>query len=116
MLLVPLPVHAGESVIIFPCGPIERFHEAMQAHHEALTDLSPEQFQFARGIFATSPETPASLPPGDRAVMATREDGTVSLIFIDGDQACAPLRLTKLAIDLLLQVGRGEIVHSGHPL
>jgi hypothetical protein len=116
-LLVTLSVAGAQEARIFPCGPIDRAGDMAKAMGgEALVTLSDEQFQFVRGLFVMAPDTPSSLPPGDRAAMSMRADGSASIVFLDGDQACAPMKLGKEGVDILMQVGRGEVVHSGHGL
>lgn len=113
--LASIPASAGDAPT-FPCGPADRFMALAVEHGEIYVAMTPEQFQFARGLFAMAPDTPSSLPPGESARIARREDGSASVVWIDGDQACAPMRLGKEGADMLMQVGRGEIVHNGHGL
>jgi hypothetical protein len=114
--LVPLSAHS-EDAGGFRCGPASGANEMARATGgEPFITLSGEQFQFVRGLFVMAPDTPSSLPPGDRAAMSMRADGSASIVFVDGDQACAPMKLGKEGVDLLMQVGRGEIVHVGSGL
>jgi hypothetical protein len=107
----------GQEGQIFPCGPASGLADRAKAMGNApFVALTPEQFQFARGLFVMAPDTPASLPPGDSAAMSLGPDGSASIVYIDGDQACAPMKLGKEGVDVIMQVGRGEIVHSGKGL
>ena len=55
-------------------------------------ELTPEQWEFMRGIYAMNPETPAGLPYGDKAVLAQVDGNSGGLVFfIDGDKACTPM-------------------------
>ena len=45
----------------------------------ALTDLTPEQFQFARALYIAIPPISRQLPPGDHAIMAS-SDGAVMVV------------------------------------
>lgn len=111
-LLAAVPARA-EDAPRFPCGPMDRASELARATGGApFVTLSAEQWQFTRGLFVMAPDTPSALPPGDRAAISKREDGTASIVFLDGDQACAPMRLGKEGVDILMAVGRGEIAHS----
>ena len=76
--------------------------------------LTPEQWQFARGVAAEAPLTPTALPPGDRAALAQApgDDGGI-VLFVDGDKACAPLPFPANWVAMLRQVGAGEIKHIG---
>lgn len=95
-----------------PCGPSERVHELAQGRGEPFVSLSPEQWEFVRGIYLMDPNTPPGLPPGDGAEMSRREDGSATIVFLDGPLACSPMHLLKDGVDILNQVGRGEIVHA----
>jgi hypothetical protein len=49
--------------------------KAMVAEHQSLwIELSAEQGQFLRGVYAMNPETPPGLPYGDYAVLARFDD------------------------------------------
>lgn len=110
------PAHADEQQNIFPCGPITHAADVAKALGGGpFVTLTGDQWQFLRGIFVMAPDTPSSLPPGDRAEMSLHPDGSASIVYVDGDVACAPMKLGKDGVDLLMQVGRGDIVHSGGP-
>ena len=53
-----------------------------------VTDLTPEQFQFVRALYVALPPISRTLPPGDRAVMAS-SGGSVMLALVADGQACA---------------------------
>lgn len=96
----PRWAHAQETQT-FPCGPLEDANQIAQAlGGEDFVALSAEQWQFARGLC-------------DRAAISLRPDGSASLVSLDGDLACAPIKLDKDGFALLTQVGRGELVHAG---
>ena len=42
-----------------------------------VTDLTPEQFQFARALYVALPPVSRTLPPGDKAVMANSGDAVM---------------------------------------
>jgi hypothetical protein len=48
--------------------------------------------------------------------MSLLPDGSGSVIFVDGDRACAPIKLGREAIEVLMMVGRGDVVHAGQGL
>ncbi len=101
----------------FPCGAIEKAKEMAHAMGGGdFVALTNDQFQFVRGLFVMAPDTPPSLPPGDHAEMSLRPDGSASVIFVDGDQACAPIKLGPEAIRIVMQVGAGDLVHAGRGL
>lgn len=114
-LSVHPPAHAAEGQI-FPCGPLSNAAEIASALGGApFVALTGEQWQFLRGVFVMAPDTPSSLPPGDHAEMSLRPDGSASIVYVDGNMACAPMKLGKEGVDILMQVGRGDITHSGGP-
>lgn len=77
------------------------------------TPLTPEQWQFLRGIFAMNPNTPVGLPYGDSAVLAQIEGNAGALVFfIDGDRACTPMLLPHELVDVLRDVAKGKIAHE----
>ena len=107
----------AEEAIPWPCGPMSGAASLAKALDGSdFVTLTNDQWQFLRGIFVMAPDTPASLPPGDHAAMSLHSDGSASVIFIDGDRACAPIRLGREAIEVLMMVGRGDIVHAGQGL
>jgi hypothetical protein len=109
-------VLADESVR-WPCGSMGEAKQIARALGGAdFVTLTSDQWQFLRGIFVMAPDTPESLPPGDRAAMSLLPDGSGSVIFVDGDRACAPIKLGREAIEALMMVGRGDIVHAGQGL
>lgn len=111
------PAHAAEAQgQIFPCGPLAHAADVAKALGGApFVTLTADQWQFLRGVFVMAPDTPNALPPGNSAEMSLRPDGSASIVYVDGDTACAPMRLGKDGVDLLMQVGRGDITHSGGP-
>ena len=118
LLVAPRLALADESEgVAFPCGPLDRAAESAHAlgGHDFIA-LTSDQWQFLRGMFVQAPDTPESLPPGDRAMISMRPDGSASVVFVDGDLACAPIRLGKPGVEALMSVGRGDIVHVGQGL
>ena len=71
-LAVPRLALAQEGPI-FACGPFDNAEQIAQAlGGEDFVTLSADQWQFLRGLFIMAPDTPDSLPPGDRAAMSIR--------------------------------------------
>jgi hypothetical protein len=107
----------AEESMRWPCGSMDEAKAMARALGGAeFVTLTDEQWQFLRGIFVMASDTPESLPPGDRAAMSLLPDGSGSVIFVDGDRACAPIKLSREAIEVLMMVGRGDIVHAGQGL
>lgn len=86
---------------------------AVEERNGKWIELTTEQWQFLRGIYAMNPETPAGLPYGDRAVLA-RVDGNQGglVFFIDGDKACTPMPVPKELIALMDDVATATINHE----
>jgi hypothetical protein len=81
-------------------------------HHEEFVKLSHDQWQAARVLFFSAPNTPTTLPPGDHALIHKGPSGQGALVFVDGDEACAPVILPHEAVDLLDQIEAGVITHA----
>jgi hypothetical protein len=80
-----------------------------------VTDLTPEQFQFVRALYVALPPVSRTLPPGDRAVMATSGGAVMFALVADG-QACARFLAPDFIQSMLIQVGKGMTVGLGTPL
>jgi hypothetical protein len=90
---------------------------AIAAHDGKWIELTPEQWQFMRGIYAMNPATPPGLPYGDKAVLAKVDGDEGGLVFfIDGDKACTPMPVPKALLDMIDAVAKGKIEHEGSPL
>ena len=78
--------------------------------------VTPEQWQFLRGIYAMNPATPPGLPFGDGAVIARIPgDQGALILFIDGTNACTPMPVPRELVEMLDRVGAGEIPHPNGP-
>lgn len=76
--------------------------------------LTPDQFEFLRGVFVVNPMTPQGLPYGDRAAMAQVDSNTGALVFfLDGDKACEPMPIPHELLEMLHDIAVGEIRHEG---
>ena len=78
-------------------------------------DLTQEQFQFVRALYVALPPVSRTLPPGDRAIMAS-SGGAVMLALVADGQACARFLAPDFVQAMLVQVGRGMTVGLGTPL
>ena len=78
--------------------------------------VTPEQWQFLRGIYAMNPATPPGLPFGDSAVIAKIPGDEGALIFfIDAERACTPMPVPQALVEMLDRVGSGDIAHPNGP-
>jgi hypothetical protein len=88
--------------------------QAVALHNGKWIELSSEQWQFLRGIYAMNPDTPPGLPYGDKAVLAGVDGSSAGLVFfIDGDKACTPMRAPPQLLELMQEVATGSINHEG---
>ena len=78
--------------------------------------VTPEQWQFLRGIYAMNPATPPGLPFGDSAVIAKipGDEGAL-ILFIDAERACTPMPVPQALVDMLDRVGAGDVAHPNGP-
>src|SRR5579863_6757073 len=76
-------------------------------------ELTVDQWQFLRGIYAMNPQTPPGLPYGDRAVLAQLSGDTGGMIFfIDGDKACTPMPVPSELVSMMQDVATNTINHE----
>jgi hypothetical protein len=88
--------------------------KAVEARNGRWIELTSDQWQFLRGIYAMNPETPPGLPFGDNAVLAQVDSSASGLVFfIDGDKACTPMRAPPQLLALMQEVATGGVNHEG---
>ena len=92
------------------CVPVKEFQTVSR-----VINLTPDQFQFVRALYVALPPVSRTLPPGDRAVMATAGD-VVMLALVSDDQACARFLAPDFIQAMLVQVGEGQVTHVGTPV
>ena len=91
--------------------------KAIEAHKGKWIELTADQWQFLRGIYAMNPETPPGLPYGDKAALAQVYGDNGGLIFfIDGDRACTPMPVPKQLLVMMDDVATSKINHEGSGL
>jgi hypothetical protein len=96
------------------CGSLVEVQNQVKAQHATWTEATTAQRYFLQGIFVLNPMTPAGRPPGDKAVVVKAEgEETGFVLWIDGEQACDPMPLPKMLIDMVGDIGRGKIEHIG---
>lgn len=92
------------------CVPVTAFKSVSR-----VIELTPEQFQFVRALYVALPPVSKTLPPGDRAVMATAHGKALLALVLDG-QACARFLAPDFVQEMLIQVGEGQTGHVGQPI
>ena len=84
--------------------------QAIEARNGKWIELTPEQWQFLRGIYAMNPLTPPGLPYGDKAALAKVDGNSGGLIFfIDGDRACTPMPVPHELLAMMHDVATATI-------
>jgi hypothetical protein len=90
---------------------------AIEARNGKWIELTPEQWEFLRGIYAMNPLTPPGLPYGDKAALAKVDGNAGGLIFfIDGDKACTPMPVPDTLLSMMDDVATAKINHEGSGL
>jgi hypothetical protein len=81
---------------------------AATGQNSKLIELTSDQWQFLRGIYAMNPKAPPGLPYGDKAVLTLGGDSNGLLFFVDGGKACAPMNVRPALLSLMDQVAVGD--------
>ena len=109
------PAYADDN--LWSCHPLAETQASVTSRGGVtFVRLTDEQWNFLRGVYVTMPDTPESLPPGDRAMMSTLPDGGAVVSFVDGDQSCVVVRMTPELTQIVMSVGLGEVIHGGSGL
>jgi hypothetical protein len=109
--ILPRVAFAGQ------CVDIALPKAAIETHHGKWIQLTSEQWQFLRGIYAMNPETPPGLPYGDKAALAKVDGNSGGLVFfLDGDKACTPMPVPQTLLSLMDDVATAKISHEGDGL
>ena len=99
------------------CVDISVPKKAIEAHNGKWIQLTPDQWQFLRGIYAMNPLTPPGLPYGDKAALAKVDGDSGGLVFfIDGDKACTPMPVPEQLLAMMDDVATSKINHEGSGL
>jgi hypothetical protein len=111
---LPQVVAAAESA---QCVDVSVPKHAIEARNGKWIQLTPEQWEFLRGIYAMNPLTPPGLPYGDKAALARVDGNSGGLIFfIDGDKACTPMPVPDKLLAMMDDVATAKINHEGNGL
>jgi hypothetical protein len=99
------------------CVDISLPKKAIEARNGKWIQLTPEQWEFLRGIYAMNPLTPPGLPYGDKAALAKVDGNSGGLVFfIDGDKACTPMPVPQTLLSMMDDVATAKISHEGSGL
>jgi hypothetical protein len=95
------------------CVDISVPKQAVAAHNGRWIELTSDQWQFMRGIYAMHPSTPLGLPFGDKAALVQFTDEPGGLVFfIDGDRACTPMAVPAALLTVIQDVATATIMHE----
>src|SRR6516164_5077292 len=99
------------------CADVSTPKAVVAAHHGRWIELSGDQWQFLRGIYAMNPQTPPGLPFGDKAALVEIDGRPGGLVFfIDGDKACTPMAVPNELLAMMDDVATAKISHEGSAL
>jgi hypothetical protein len=88
-----------------------------RARHGKWIELTSDQWQFLRGIYAMNPLTPPGLPYGDKAALVKIDGRSGGIVFfIDGDMACTPMAVPDQLLAMMDAVATTKISHEGSAL
>jgi len=114
LMALPLAAHAEQKA---GCVDISAPRKAVAEHNGKWVELTSDQWQFLRGIYAMNPLTPPGLPYGDKAALATINGKSGGVIFfIDGDRACTPMTVPDTLLSMMDDVATAKISHEGSGL
>src|ERR1700721_2681427 len=112
MTILPQLAFAAESSAS-RCVDISVPKQAVTSRNGKWIELTPEQWEFLRGVYVVTPETPPGLPYGDKAVLAEVDGNAGGLVFfIDGDKACTPMPIPVELIAMMRDVATDTISHE----
>src|ERR1700751_1742956 len=100
LIVLPHVAHAAEDSA--RCIDVSVPKRVVEEQRGKWAELTSSQWQFLRGIYAMNPTTPAGLPYGDKAALATVDghDGGM-VFFLDGDRACTPMAVPDLLLSMI---------------
>ena len=114
LAVLPCLAYADDSI---RCVDVSVPKKAVEAGRGQWIELTAEQWEFLRGIYAMNPLTPPGLPYGDKAALAKIDGWDSGLVFfLDGNRACTPMTATKALLALLDDVATAKISHEGSGL
>jgi hypothetical protein len=117
-----LVVDAAAQIAVGPefvnrCVDLAAVSAAITGQNSKLIELTSDQWQFLRGVYAMNPEAPPGLPPGDKAVFRPGYgDANGLLFFVDGDTASTPMTAPPALLSLMDQVAGGPRKRSAWPI
>jgi hypothetical protein len=113
VLTIVTPLTPAYSACIDAASP----RAAIEAQKGRWIHLTTDQWEFLRGVYVMSPDTPEGMPAGDRAVLAQIDGKPGGMVFfIDSGQACGAIKIPEELVKVLLEVDASNIIHDGAPM
>src|SRR5271166_1201367 len=111
LTVLPQMVFAAETA---NCVDISVPKHAIEARNGKWIELTPDQWQFLRGIYAMNPLTPPGLPYGDKAALA-KVDGRVGGLVssINGYRSCTPMPVPYAPLPMMDHLAGANINNEG---
>jgi hypothetical protein len=106
----------GAAAPHVPCQPLAKLKASLDAGAR-FASMTPGQFHFLEGVWVGSPTTPDGLPPGDGALLITRDgdkDGIV--VWTRGSLACGPIPINERLIKMIGSIKTGPLDADGNEL
>ncbi len=89
----------------------------VEARHGKWIELTSDQWQFLRGIYAMNPLTPPGLPYGNKAALVEIDGRSGGMVFfIEGDKACTPMAVPDQLFAMMNDIASAKISHEGSAL
>jgi len=96
------------------CASVAGPHDRIIGAGGSWTALTPDQLEFARGLWASMPASHARLPLGHAAFLSRGgNEPADSVYFIDDGMICARMFVSRGLAERIVDVGAGLITHSG---
>jgi hypothetical protein len=117
LAVLPQMVHAAEGEGTARCVDASVPKHAAEARQAKWIELTSDQWQFLRGIYAMNPLTPPGLPYGDKAALVEIDGRSGGMVFfMDGDKACTPMAVPDQLLAMIHDVATAKISHEGSAL
>jgi hypothetical protein len=95
------------------CAPMAGPHDRIVNAGGSWVELTPDQLQFARGIWASMPAAHARLPLGHQAFLSRGgAEPADSVYFVDDESICGRMFVSRGLEEQILAVGAGKIEHG----
>ena len=112
LAVLPQTVDAAERAA--HCVDASAPKHAAEANHGKWIELTSDQWQFLRGIYAMNLLSSPGLPYGDRAALVKIDGVSGGMVFfIDGDKACTPMAVPDQLLAMMDDVATAKISHEG---